>query len=343
MIYPEPLRKGSRIAITAFSSGIAERHDKRFQEVVRTLRERGYDVVVGNCLKSGKKHVSASKEQRADELMRFLTDDNLDAVAPPWGGELAIELLPLLDFERISRAKPKWIFGFSDVSTITAAINSIVGWATVHSSNLMDLVDANVEPLIANTLSYLETPVGGIIQQNSSEMNTRKWPEIESDPLAYVVGDKKTEWKWLTRPMFGDAVSGRLIGGCWDTLFHLFETPYVAVSELNSKYEEGLLLYLENAEMSPCDLVRAIHNMQFRGVFNNVNGLILGRNFRADSELEDDLTYLDVLKEHLANKNIPIMYDVDIGHVPPNLTLINGSVAEVRLVDGQGSITQWLK
>lgn len=254
-----------------------------------------------------------------------------------------MELLPLLDFKRISRAKPKWIFGFSDVSTIAASINSVVGWATVHCSNLMDLVDTNVEPLIANTLNHLETPVGGTFVQTGSENHTRKWPEIETEPLAYVVGETKTQWKWLVRPMSVDAVSGRLIGGCWDTLFHLFETPFLALSELNSKYEEGLLLYLENAEMSPCDLVRTIHNMQFRGVFNNVNGLILGRNLRADSQIEDDLTYLDVLTEHLANKNIPVMYDVDIGHVPPNLTLINGSVAEIRLVNGQGSITQWLK
>ena len=207
MIYPEPLKKGSRVAITAFSSGITERHEKRFLEVVRTLSERGYDVVVGECLRSGRKNASAPKEQRADELMRLLTDDHIDAIAPPWGGELAMELLPLLDFERISRAKPKWIFGFSDVSTIAASITSVVGWATVHSSNLMDLVDTNVDPLIAETLNHLETPLGGVIEQHSSEKHTKKWPDIAIDPLACVVGEETTEWKWLNKPMTGDAVS----------------------------------------------------------------------------------------------------------------------------------------
>ena len=81
--------------------------------------------------------------------------------------------------------------------------------------------------------------------------------------------------------------------------------------------------------------------MQFRGVFSHINGLILGRNVREDPQHEDELTYLDVLNEHLANKNIPVMYDVDIGHVPPNLTLINGSVAEMKLVGQRGSIKQW--
>ncbi len=106
MIYPKPLRKGSRISITAFSSGIADRHEKRFSEIVRTLNERGFEVVIGECLKGEIKHVSAPKERRAEELMKFITDDSIDAVVPPWGGELAIEVLPLLGFNLIAKTMP---------------------------------------------------------------------------------------------------------------------------------------------------------------------------------------------------------------------------------------------
>ncbi|MFM2484319.1 S66 family peptidase [Celerinatantimonas yamalensis] len=342
MIYPEPLRPGSRIAITAFSTGIEPCHERRFAEIVRTLQERGYDVIVGDCLKGQRKHVSAPKEVRAEELMRFLTDDRIDAIAPPWGGELAMELLPLLDFKRIAQSKPKWLFGFSDVSTLSVAIHSILGWASVHSSNLMDLISTNTAPLIANTLNYLETPIGGVFEQYSSDKYTMTWPKIDRDPLAFVVGESPTQWRWLNKSKSDEFISGRLIGGCWDTLIHLFETSFLSLSTLSATYEEGVLLYLENVEMSPCDLVRAIHSMQFRGVFDHINGLILGRNFRADSDNDSDLTYLEVLNEHLANKNIPVMYDVDIGHAPPNLTLINGSVARLGIVDGRGTITQWL-
>lgn len=343
MIYPEPLRHGSRIAITAFSAGISDVHERRFSEIVRTLEARSYQVIIGECLKGSHKHASASKEARAHELMRFLLDDTIDAIAPPWGGELAIELLPLLNFDQLARAKPKWLFGFSDVSTMAAAIHSMLGWASVHCSNLMDMIDTNVDPLLANTLNYLETPNGEVFTQSSSDKHTRQWPDIESNPLAYVVGDQPTSWKWLKKPANGHTMSGRLIGGCWDTLIHLFGTPYLDLSKLNATHPEGLLLYLENAEMSPCELVRAIHNMQFRDVFTQINALILGRNFRADSENQFDLTWLDVLHEHLANKNIPVLYDVDIGHVPPNLTLINGSYAEISVIDGSGTVRQWLK
>jgi len=344
VIYPEPLKKGSRIAITAFSSGIADRHEKRFIEIQRTLTERGYEVVIGDCLKGNYKHVSASKEKRASELMSFLTDDSIDAIAPPWGGELAIEILPLLDFKKIENSKPKWIFGFSDVSTVTSVISSVVGWVTVHSSNLMDIIDTNSDPLMASTLNYLEQKVGTSFSQRASDKHTRSWPDISVDPLAAVVGDKTTEWKWLNKPEGSELVTGRLIGGCWDTLIHLFETPFLSLTELKSKYpDDGLVLYLENVEMSPCDVVRAIHSMEFRGVFEAIDALVLGRSFAIDSNDDSELTYLEVLQEHLSNKSIPIMYDVDIGHVPPNLTLMNGSFAQFTIVNKQGEVTQWLK
>ncbi|MGF1717587.1 LD-carboxypeptidase [Photobacterium chitinilyticum] len=43
------------------------------------------------------------------------------------------------DIDALTKVKPKWILGFSDVSTITAVLSSKLGWATAHCSNLMDL------------------------------------------------------------------------------------------------------------------------------------------------------------------------------------------------------------
>jgi hypothetical protein len=38
-------------------------------------------------------------------LMAMLTDPAIRAVVPPWGGETAIDLLPLLDWEAITRRR----------------------------------------------------------------------------------------------------------------------------------------------------------------------------------------------------------------------------------------------
>ncbi|MDN3650152.1 LD-carboxypeptidase [Reinekea marina] len=316
MIYPAPLKQGSTIAVTAFSSGVTESQKPRLEAVVDGLRVQGFNVVFGQCLFGNEKHVSAPKEERADELMQFLLDDNIDAVAPPWGGELAIELLPLINFERLKKAKPKWILGFSDVCTISVALYSKLGWASAHCSNLMDLISTCEDALTKQALNYLSLPAGSNFTQNNSEKHTRKWPDIEKNPSAFIVGDETTQWMWLVPPENGEFMSGRLVGGCWDILTHLIETTFLPLSVFKERHLEGVLLYLENVEMSPCDLIRAIHSMMFRGVFSSINGLVLGRNFRVDKP-EDELSYLDVLQAHLANKGIPVLYDVDIGHVPP--------------------------
>ncbi|CAM3906116.1 Microcin C7 self-immunity protein MccF [Vibrio aerogenes CECT 7868] len=330
MKYPRPLQHGSTIAITAFSAGIAKQHLARFQVVRENLLSAGFNVIAGECLYGQTKHVSAPARQRADELMSFLLDDNIDAIYPPWGGEIAIELLPLLDFEQLQKVRPKWILGFSDISTMTAVLTAKLGWATVHCSNLMDLTPKATDPLTSHTLKHLATATGESFTQTATTSYATDWPDFVTDPTAGFRTDQPTRWQWLVKPHTGTSIQGRLIGGCWDTMIHLFDTPFLDLKMLAKAYPEGLLLYLENAEMSPPALVRAIHNMKFRGVFSVINGLLLGRSAAAKPLSEQSLHYHEVLSQYLTDLGIPVIIDMDIGHQPPNLTLINGATATVR-------------
>ncbi|SHO56593.1 S66 family peptidase [Vibrio quintilis] len=329
MRYPKPLQHGSTIAITAFSAGVATEHQARFHVVREHLLSAGFNVIIGECLYGQAKHVSAPARQRADELMSFLLDDNIDAICPPWGGEIAIELLPLLDFERLQTVRPKWILGFSDVSTITAVLTSKLRWVTAHCANLMDLTPEATDPLTRETLKHLATPAGGSFTQTATTSYADSWPDFVTNPTAGFVSNRPTCWKWLVSPQTGTSVHGRLIGGCWDTMIHLLNTPYLDLKALTQSYPQGILLYLENAEMSPPALVRAIHGMKFRGVFSEINGLLLGRSAAVDPQSAQSLHYHEVLSHYLTDLGIPVMIDLDIGHQPPNLTLINGATATV--------------
>ncbi|KGY09873.1 S66 peptidase family protein [Vibrio sinaloensis] len=339
MKYPNVLRQGSTIAITAFSCGIAKAHQPRFDIIKQHLEFCGFKVVVGTCLYGELKHVSAPIEQRLEELMTFLLDDNIDAIYPPWGGELAMELLPLIDFAKLEHTRPKWILGFSDISTVAAVFTSRLRWATGHCSNLMDLVPKATDALTSNTLNHLATPQGESFSQNALGMYAGQWPDIVNYPANGIAPDTPLNWKWLIKPEFGSAIEGRLIGGCWDTLLHLFDTEYLGLEALSRDYPEGVVLYLENAEMSPTDVARTLLSMQFKGVFQYINGLLLGRSAVPEPTDEEALTYYEVIQKGLANTDIPVIYDMDIGHLPPNLTLVNGALAHVSL-DEVGVIKQ---
>lgn len=346
MYYPAPLIKGSVIAITAFSAGIKASHEARYQHVVEGLKEKGFQIREGECLRGNHHYASAPAEQRAAELMSFLLDDTVHAIAAPWGGELAMELLPLLDFNALLKAKPKWLFGFSDISTITSVLTFKLKWASAHSANLMDLSPLETNALTANTLNYLATMKGKSFTQISSSAYSQQWPDICAHPKAIlqdILQDiQATQWQWLVKPEDGRRVEGRLIGGCWDTLIHLFDTPYLDLAAYAQQCDEGILLYLENVEMTPADLIRAILSMTFKGVFKHIDALLLGRSAFQGSDDKDELTYHEVLTRHLKNAGVPVLIDMDIGHVPPNLTLINGAYAKIVCEGGQGSVTQFL-
>ncbi len=95
--YPRPLAVGDRVGVTSPSSGVGSDSRDRLGTALAYLGDRGYEVEVGDCM-DGSTHVSASAQERADELMRMLLDPAIRAVVPPWGGETGIDLLPLLDY-----------------------------------------------------------------------------------------------------------------------------------------------------------------------------------------------------------------------------------------------------
>lgn len=340
MKYPAPLRPGSRIAITAFSSGVSEPCHPRLDRCLDDLRAQGFIVVEGQCLRSNQHYVSAPLKKRARELTDFLLDDAIDAVMPPWGGEIAMDLLSVLDFDQIAKAKPKWLVGFSDISTLTSVITSQCGWATAHCTNLMQLHRSQQEPLTTNTLAYLGTTEA--FTQYSSEKYQIWGASYAENPNALFNLTESTCWKSMGGNQQVVEFSGRLLGGCLDTLCHLLGSNYLDLKAFQQRYpEDGIILFLENAEFSPTALIRALLGLKYRGIFNLVNGLLMGRN-PPDEHHGQSLTYHQALSYVLEGLEIPIIYDVDIGHLPPNLTLINGTLAEVSLIDGRGRVQQKL-
>src|ERR1019366_3230199 len=87
--YPAPLEPGDVIGVTSPSSGVSEGMRPRLDFSLGYLRQRGYEVVVGNCM-DGTGATSAPAVERAAELSAMLTDPQVRAVVPPWGGELAL-------------------------------------------------------------------------------------------------------------------------------------------------------------------------------------------------------------------------------------------------------------
>jgi muramoyltetrapeptide carboxypeptidase LdcA involved in peptidoglycan recycling len=79
--------------------------------------------------------------------------------------------------------------------------------------------------------------------------------------------------------------------------------------------------------------------MKLAGWFNNCAGLMFGRS-NANQPIEN-YTVLDIYKELAEELQIPIIYDIDCGHVPPQITFINGAFAEIEVENGRGLVEQY--
>ena len=343
MIYPAPLRPGDRIAVTACSSGVLPALQARLDLVLAHLRSQGYRVLEGRCLRDEIASASAPADERAAELMAFLLRDDIAAVIPPWGGELAIELLDRLDWAALQDARPKWLLGYSDTSTLMLALTLRLGWATAHGPCLMDLAPGQDDPLTRQTMAALATPAGGSLVQTQSTHWQLKWTDFADVPDVSYQLTEPTRWQAL----HGQAevnCSGRLVGGCIDTLMHLAGSPHGDVPTfIRAHRATGTLLYLENAGLSPTDLVRALHGLRWAGWLDGIYGLLLGRSAAPDTTAAHELRYVDALRSSLAGITCPVLWDVDIGHRPPQMVLFNGALAQVQWTAAQsGGIEQRL-
>lgn len=327
MRFPAPLRPGDAIGVTAPSSGVGDRSRARLDVGIEVLRARGYDVVLGDCLYGGEV-VSAPREARAAELSTMLADPTIRAVLPPFGGELAIDLLDLVDWEALRGAEPTWLVGFSDLSTVMLPLTLRTGWATLHGSNLMDTA---YRPA-AGTWHWTEVAAATEpFTQTSPGRYRTGWDDYAEDPGVRDL-TLDLEGTWSVHGGGTVELDGRLVGGCIEVLGPLAGTPYGDVAGFGRRHSDvGLVVFLEAAEQDAYSIGRALHGLRLAGWFDHARGILIGRTGAPDSP---GLTQREAVVDALGPLGLPIVFDVECGHVQPFLPLVLGALARV-VVDGE--------
>lgn len=101
----------------------------------------------------------------------------------------------------------------------------------------------------------------------------------------------------------------------------------------------GTIIYLENCETGSLDAARMLHGLRLAGWFDDANAVLFGRT---GAPAVAGFSQNDAVLDALGRLDVPIIADVDFGHVPPGNVLANGAAARV-IVDGdQREIVQTL-
>lgn len=126
------------------------------------------------------------------------------------------------------------------------------------------------------------------------------------------------------------AFQGRLLGGCLDCLVNLPGTRFDRTREFAERYrEDGIIWFLEACELNVFAIRRGLWQLEESGWFEHVKGFLIGRPENGEPMMGLD-AYGAVL-EVAGRKDVPVVMDVDLGHLPPMMPIVVGSMADVAV------------
>lgn len=340
MKYPEFLKKGDKIVLTALSAGVSKKDiEKRskYLKAVENLEKEGFEIEMqSHCLKQ-RAYRSASAKVRGNKFNEAYFEETSKMVFNVCGGSYEFETLPYINYKKIKESNPKWVQGHSDSTHITFLLTTLCDVASVYSNGLSEF---GYYTLSESSKKNLDILTG----KNLIQYSYNKYGEIKNkeDALSLPCFENDVEWKSLKGEKELE-ISGRLIGGCQDVINCIVGTKYDKVRKFLHKYrDDGIVWYLETFSSDPEKFALNLNQLKDAGYFKYCKGIVFGRPFFYNTDWMN-VSYEKTIKKVLGKLNVPILYDADIGHVKPMITLVNGSITTFKYKEGKCEIITELK
>ena len=297
ILLPQALKKGDLIAVT--SPAGAMRDLSGVDEFKSILEGFGFRVRIGETCRSKFGYLAGSDQLRRTELESFFSDDEVNAIVCMKGGYGCSRIIDTLDYELI-RKRPKIFMGFSDITALINAIHLKTGLVTFHgpvgNSSWNDYSFAHIAEVLMAGKKHRYFP----------------GPESADKPVTYASG----------------TAQGVLYGGNLSVLCGLIGTPYFP--DLH-----GALLFLEEVKEEPFRIDRMLAQLRLAGVFDQVNGIIIGK-FRDCIAEEQDFAFTvdEIFKQYFSKLNKPVYAGAMIGHIRNKYTMPVGVKASMNADKG---------
>lgn len=331
--------KVRKIGIVSLSSGVLG-EDFVAHEVkigIERLKEYGIEVEFLSNSKKGIEFIKNSPEARAKDLIKAFKDDSIDMILCAIGGDDTYRLLPYLfennELEKI--AKQKIFLGFSDTTMNHFMLNK-VGIKTFYGQAFLpDICELSNEMLPYSEHFFEELINNGRIKEiYPSDVWYNEREDFSEKSIGISMEEYQNRGFELLR---GNAkFEGQILGGCLETIFDIFDNSrYEDTVYLCQKYNlfpslnewKNKILLLETSEERPKpELFRKmILKLQEYGIFNVISGLIIGKPQNEEYYNE----YKQIILDEIRNKNLSIVYNINIGHSTPRCIIPFGVNAKV--------------
>ena len=328
-----------KIGIVSLSSGIIGEDSVRHEVEIglARLRDYGLEVEFLPHARMGLKYLDAHPEARAADLVRAFDDPDIDLILCAIGGDDTYRLLPyLMDGGALARAvRPKPFLGFSDTTINHFALHRL-GLNTFYGQSFLADVCELGPQMLPYTRRYFEALLhDGTIRRITPsdtwyESRTHFGPDQVGKPLA---AHPDRGFERLQGP---DAFSGRILGGCIDSMLDMFEgLDHPDMPDVCRRYAlfpgadswRGQILLLESSEvqMPPALYRRSLEHLKRAGVFGAVSGVLVGKPM----DEKFDAEYRRALVEVIDDPALPVVCNLNVGHALPRCIVPFGVPAAV--------------
>lgn len=330
IIKPPKLRADDTIMLISPAAGLAgiEALSHRADNGKAWLEKRHFKVIEGHHAHLVGER-AGTPEQRASDIHDGLENPDVKALISMIGGDyVCAEVLPHLDYDLI-RFNPKIFMGYSDITSLLLAIHAKTGLVTFYGPAVMTQFGEYPEPLLYTINSFRRavmssSPIGEINASSEWTEEGLDWG-TKADLERPRNMQSSSGWEWIQE---GKA-KGKLLGGCIQVLTNLIKRYPDYVPDFTDS-----LFFWESAEKdlavghSPEEVATDLKKLKDYGILDKMAGMIVGRPYCYTDEWHQELKKKII--EIVDDPNKPILYNVEIGHTDPILTIPIGIDAEIN-------------
>jgi muramoyltetrapeptide carboxypeptidase len=274
---------------------------QRLNKGIAYLKSHGLKVEQGRNCREKWGLFAGSIDQRLDDLHAMFADKTITAILCSRGGWGTLKLLDKIDFNQVKK-NPKPVIGYSDITSLQLAM-----W---HKARLPSLSGPMVAIEMAEKMtSFTEKHFWGQLENRNHEYH-------------YHLENLSLLNKENTKNVF----SGLLLGGCLSLVVSLLGTPFCPDFDKS-------VLFLEDVGEQPHKIDRALAHLYQAGVFNRINGLILGNFVDCAANYKGRARYplREIFNSYFQNVSFPVIINFPYGHSRKIFTLPIGIQATVDL------------
>lgn len=334
---PALLQPGATIGVVSPSAGLAPLFPQRIATAQKQFEQLGFRVKYAAHALENAGYVSASAEERAADLMAMFLDSDVSLIIASIGGDHSNQILRYLDFAAIA-AHPKIFVGYSDITVLHYALATQAKLRTFYGPTVMPEF-GEFPAVLPYTLAAFQKalmhsePVGEVVASAMWTDELLNWATKEDlKRPRQLQPNNGYEW-WRT-----GTAHGALVGGAIPSVNHLAGTRYwidpakkIFFLDLPEGDTPGKPLRQSALDSYLADL----DNL---GVFADISGLIVGRPYGYDSAMTQKLK--EMILGYTKDFAYPILFNVDIGHTAPMITLPFGAMATLDSAANRFAITE---